>query len=107
MSSKFRPKPGVSYDAGELLDRMRPKVEECLKLCAQEFGEKMSNAPSQSMRASCAIPLLREAIRLERALSGSSGDYVVNRTRRVILLEDFMRVHHTVSMMEQGTYSKL
>jgi hypothetical protein len=83
-------KPGVNYHAGQLLEKMRPQVEEILSVCAVRYGS-VPGCMSQKLRASWAEELQKDPF----------GTATQRKFIRV--LSSFLAVHKVVSMMESST----
>ena len=100
----------AKYDAGALLDKMRPDMETLLNGLAVIYKEEMPTCPSQSYRADRAKALLQKRyLDLRRKLRlAPPGSVTFQNTRNEMLrtmrtidrLSDFLAVHRTVVLLE-------
>jgi hypothetical protein len=58
--------PATAYDAGQLLDELRPGIEEILSGLARRWPDKIPTCQSQSLRALRGLPLLEAFSKLRR-----------------------------------------
>lgn len=91
--------PDEAYNAGKLLDAMRPEAEKLLEECRKMFGIHMPECQSQSHRAIRALHLLEGKIK-EMHLVGAPIDFITPLFHLRERLEKFMAVHQTVCLLE-------
>lgn len=91
--------PDEAYNAGKLLDAMRPGVEKLLEECRQMFGKHIPGCPSQSHRAIRALQLLDARVKYLH-LAGAPCDAVTPLYHLRERLEKFLAVHQTVCLLE-------
>lgn len=89
----------MNYDAALLLDLYRPSVEHALKAVAERFPGRISECPSQSLRAKQAVEMLHD----EWRGMGIQSDWELRRKlmRYHDYLSDFLAIHRTVCIFEQ------
>lgn len=93
--------PDEAYNAGKLLDAMRPEIEKLLEeQCRPMFGKWLHSCPSQSHRAIRAREMVNERVdQLHKA--GAPIDEVTPMYRIRERLEIFLAVHQAVCLLEK------
>ena len=90
-------KPAGAYNAGDLLDRMRPGAEVILEDIAKQFPHSIPTCPSQSLRAKRAIEIIEYHLNAPIISLGARLKYF----RLIASLNFFLAVHQTVVAMER------
>ena len=85
--------PEEAYNAGKLLDELRPGVEEVLQELAKCWPDVIPTCPSQSLRARRAVEALNAVLSLSREEKAKD-------MRQKQKLREFLAVHETVTLME-------
>lgn len=91
----------INYNAGELLDELRPGIELLLAEAVPMFRpDGISAAPSQSLRARQVIGMIDDSFRT------FDFDKRMRLIQIKIQLEQFLAVHTTVTMLERRARDK-